>query len=58
LKGYRIGAERIAKDLGIELWGEYELEKRLGKVAVAEIETIEFEKTALGFLRVRRKEPR
>ncbi|XOB40577.1 MAG: restriction endonuclease [Candidatus Nealsonbacteria bacterium] len=49
LKGYRIGAEKAAKELGIELWDGYELEKKLGKISVAELEIKEFEKIALGF---------
>lgn len=38
LKGYRIGAKKAADELGIELWGPDELERKLGKVAIAEIE--------------------
>lgn len=44
LKGWRIGAEKSAKELGIELWGRDEIEDRLGKIALAELETIEFKK--------------
>jgi hypothetical protein len=49
LKGWRIGAEKSAKELGIELWGSNEIEQKLGKVAMAELETIEFKKVVEGF---------
>lgn len=49
LKGWRIGAEKSANELGIELWGSNEIEQRLGKVVVAELETIEFKKVGEGF---------
>jgi len=49
LNGWRIGAEKSAKELGIELWGKDEIEKRLGKVSVAELETSEFKKVITGF---------
>ena len=35
LRGSRIGAERSAAELGIELWGPAELEQRLGRTAVS-----------------------
>ncbi|HEY3240678.1 MAG TPA: restriction endonuclease, partial [Acidimicrobiia bacterium] len=34
LRGSRVGAERSAAELGIELWGPAELEQRLGRTAV------------------------
>src|SRR5262249_15346945 len=37
LAGCRIGAEQAAKELGIDLWDGYEIEKRLGQVVVAEL---------------------
>jgi len=40
LKGWRIGAEKSARELGIELWGKDEIEDKLGKIALAELETI------------------
>lgn len=49
LKGWRIGAEKSAKELGIELWGRDEIEEKLGKIAIAELETIEFKKVVKGF---------
>jgi len=49
LSGWRIGAEKTVKELGIELWGSNEIEQRLGKVVVAELETIEFKKVVEGF---------
>jgi hypothetical protein len=49
LEGWRIGAEKSANELGIELWGNNEIEQKLGKVAVAEIETFEFKKVVEGF---------
>jgi hypothetical protein len=49
LKGWRIGAEKAAKELGIELWGRDEIENKLGKVALAELETIEFKRVSVGF---------
>lgn len=48
LSGWRIGAEKSARELGIDLWGRDELEKRLGRVEVAELETIEFKKIVVG----------
>jgi Holliday junction resolvase len=49
LKGWRIGAEKSAEELGVELWGSDEIEQRLGKVALAELETFEFKKVVKGF---------
>jgi len=49
LEGWRIGAEKSARELGIELWGSHEIEQKLGKVAVAELEAVEFRKIAEGF---------
>lgn len=37
LEGWRLGAEQAAKELGIDLWDGYELEKRLGQVLVSEL---------------------
>jgi hypothetical protein len=34
LRGSRVGAERSAAELGIELWGPAELEQRIGRTAV------------------------
>ncbi len=48
LGGWRIGAEKSANELGIELWGNNEIEQKLGKVAIAELETIEFKKVVEG----------
>ena len=48
LNGWRTGAEKSAKELGIELWGKDEIEKKLGKVSIAELETIEFKKVITG----------
>jgi len=39
LRGSRIGAERSAAELGIELWGPAELEQRLGRTAVSGLAT-------------------
>jgi len=47
--GWRIGVEKSAGELGVELWGHDEIEEKLGKVAVAELETVEFKKTVKGF---------
>lgn len=49
LKGWRVGAEKSADELGIELWGRDKIEEKLGKVAIAELETIEFKKVVRGF---------
>jgi hypothetical protein len=49
LKGWRIGAEKSANELGVELWGRDEIEQKLGKIAIAELETIEFKKVVKGF---------
>jgi hypothetical protein len=49
LKGWRTGAEKAAKELGIELWGKDEIENKLGKVALAELETIEFKRVSVEF---------
>ena len=49
LMGWRIGAEKSASELGIELWGRSEIGEKLGKVAIAELETIEFRKIVKGF---------
>ncbi len=49
LKGWRVGAERSANELGIELWGRDEIEEKLGKIAIAELETIEFKKVVREF---------
>lgn len=49
LKGWRIGAEKSANELGIEVWGRDEIEEKLGKVAIAELETLEFKKVVKGF---------
>jgi hypothetical protein len=49
LKGWRIGAEKSANELGIELWGRDEIEEKLGEIAIAELETIEFKKVVKGF---------
>ena len=48
LKGWRIGAEKTAKELGIELWGRDEIERRLGRLTLAELETIQFRKVIIG----------
>jgi hypothetical protein len=37
LAGSRLGAERSAQELGIEIWGPAELETRLGQVVLAEL---------------------
>ncbi|MGH9023357.1 MAG: restriction endonuclease, partial [Acidimicrobiia bacterium] len=37
LEGWRLGAERSAGQLGIELWGPAELEARLGQVALSQL---------------------
>ncbi len=49
LAGWRVGAEKAAKEMGIELWGREHLEKILGKVTLLQLEEIEFTKTAVGF---------
>jgi Holliday junction resolvase len=49
LQGWRIGAEKSAKELGIDLWGKDDIEEKLGKIAVAELETIKFKKIIKGF---------
>lgn len=49
LEGWRIGAEKAGKELGIELWGKDDIEKKLGKVFIAELETMEFKKVITGF---------
>jgi len=49
LKGWRVGAEKAARELGIDLWGKDEIENKLGKIALAELETIEFKRVSIGF---------
>ena len=48
LMGWRAGAEKAAEELGIELWGREEIEQKLGRVALAELEVSEFKKTVEG----------
>ena len=50
LKGWRIGAEKTARELGIELWGKDEIERKLGRITLAELETIQFKKVIIGLL--------
>jgi hypothetical protein len=56
LGGDRIGAEQAAQELGVEIWTADELEKKLGKVAIAEIEVREFGKAAIGFPNLTKEE--
>jgi hypothetical protein len=39
LAGCRVGAEQSAEQLGVDLWDTFEIEKRLGKVAVSGLQT-------------------
>ena len=48
LEGWRIGAEQAGKELGIDLWDAFELEKRLGQVLVAELKGVGPRRHALG----------
>lgn len=48
LEGWRIGAEQAGKELGIDLWDAFELEKRLGQVLVAELKGAGPRRHALG----------
>lgn len=52
LEGWRVGAEQAAKELGIDLWDGYELEKRLGQVLVAELRGAGRRRRARGLLPV------
>ncbi|MEM5834252.1 MAG: restriction endonuclease [Candidatus Aenigmatarchaeota archaeon] len=56
LMGWRIGAEKAAQKMGIELWGPQEIEKKLGKVSVQELKVTEFKKVSVGFLLSIKKE--
>lgn len=38
MQGWRTGAEQVAEDLGIDLWGPAELERHLGNFAVAQVQ--------------------
>jgi len=49
LRGWRVGAEKAAKQLGIELWGRSEIENKLGKTVLAKLETSKFKKITKGF---------
>jgi len=49
LKGWTIGAEKSASELGVELWGPDAIEQKLGRVSLAELETIEFKRVVKGF---------
>jgi hypothetical protein len=52
LKGSRIGAVNAASQLGIEIWGPEELDKRLGQAAVAALNLQPSARSAMGFLPV------
>lgn len=39
LNGWRSGAEQAATDLGIELWGRDQIEQRLGRVTLAQLDS-------------------
>jgi hypothetical protein len=56
LGGDRIGAEQAAQELGVEIWTADELEKKLGKVAIAEMEVREFGRAAIGFPNLTKEE--
>ncbi|MEM3516905.1 MAG: restriction endonuclease [Candidatus Aenigmatarchaeota archaeon] len=56
LKGWRMGAEKSAKELGVELWGQDEIEEKLGRIAIAELETIKFKKIVKGFPQIVKEE--
>lgn len=49
LNGWTIGAEKAAKELGIELWGREKIEKILGKLSLAKLETTGSSNVVLGF---------
>jgi hypothetical protein len=49
LHGWRVGAEQAAQQLGLELWGPQEIEKKLGQVALAEFEAAPAGRVAQGF---------
>lgn len=49
LHGWRTGAEQVAKDLGIDLWGPAEIELHLGAFAVAQVRAGSVPKSGLGW---------
>lgn len=56
LQGWRLGAEKSAQELGVELWDKNKIERRLGKVVIAELETYESKRIFEGFpLRISEK---